>query len=132
MHKEVPVHKSYAAERRQAERIQCLLKTTYRLPGEASRSAETRNISDGGLLLMVSGDVKKDDVLDLVISLGADREPLKTRARVVHRHRESTARGTEDLAGLQFLSLNDQQQEALGRKIWEQILRESTRFGKQR
>ncbi|MCX6355608.1 MAG: PilZ domain-containing protein [Candidatus Aureabacteria bacterium] len=123
--------KQYGIERRQSERAHCLLKTSYCLPGGPAASGETRNISDGGLLLMVSGDVKKDDVLDLEISLGGGREPLKTRARVVHTQQTKTSRGGEDLAGLQFLALNDQQQEAIGRKIWEQILRESTKFGKQ-
>jgi len=123
--------KPYGIERRQSERAHCLLKTSYCLPGGRVCSGETRNISDGGLLLMVSGDVKKDDVLDLEIALGDDREPLKTRARVVHTQPARTSRGSEDLAGLQFFALNDQQQEAIGRKIWEQILRESTKFAKQ-
>ncbi|MCX6356584.1 MAG: PilZ domain-containing protein [Candidatus Aureabacteria bacterium] len=121
--------KSLGAERRQAERAGCILKTNYHIPGIGAQVGETRNISDGGVLLMVSGDVKQDDLLDLEISLGEGGEPLKTRAHVVYTRREQTPRGIEQLAGLSFLKLSDQQQQAIGKKIWDQILRESTRFG---
>jgi c-di-GMP-binding flagellar brake protein YcgR len=91
---------------------------------------ETRNVSNGGVLLMVSGGVKKDDLLELEIPLGTGEEPLRTRGRVVHTHSRNAA-DSGMLAGVAFLALSEQQQEVLGKKIWHQILKESTRFGRE-
>jgi len=121
----------YAAERRQSERTPCVLKTSYRLPGRKMNTGETRNISDGGVLLMVSGEVKKDDLLELEIPLGTGEEPLRTRGRVVHTRSARNAGDSGMLAGVAFLALSEQQQEVLGKKIWHQILKESTRFGRE-
>jgi pantothenate kinase len=77
---------------------------------------------------MVSGNVKIDDLLDLEIKLDSSERPLKTRGRVVHIRTEKTAAGTENLAGVAFLKLSDQQREAIGKKVWRQILEEATRI----
>jgi c-di-GMP-binding flagellar brake protein YcgR len=92
---------------------------------------ETRDISDGGVLLMVSGDIKKDDLIEMEISLGMEEGPLKARGRVVHTRKAGGSGEAGVLAGVAFLALNDRQQEALGKKIWHQILKESTRFGRE-
>ncbi|MCX6338771.1 MAG: PilZ domain-containing protein [Candidatus Aureabacteria bacterium] len=121
----------YPEERRQSERTQCILETGYRLPGRETSIGETRDVSDGGVLLMVSGEVKKDDLLDLEIPLGTGAEPLRTRGRVVHTRPVTNTADGGTLAGMVFLTLSEQQQEALGKKIWHQILKESTRFGRE-
>ncbi len=118
-------------ERRRSERTKCVLKTSYRLPGGKTSVGETRDISDGGILLMVSGDINKDDLIEMEISLGVGETPLRTRGRVVHTRQASGVGESEMLAGVAFLALNERQQEALGKKIWHQILKESTRFGRE-
>ncbi len=118
------------AERRLSERTPCALKTSYRLPGRKMNVGETRNISDGGVLLMLSGKVKKNDLLDLEIPMGMGEEPLKARGRIIHIHSHGGSGNGGTLAGVAFLALNEQQQEVLGKKIWHQILKESTRFGR--
>jgi c-di-GMP-binding flagellar brake protein YcgR len=121
----------YAVERRQSERTYCILKAGYHVPGRKTNTGETRNISDGGILLMLSDEVKKDDLLELEIPLGMGEEPLRTRGRVVHTRQATNTAGGESLAGVSFLPLSEQQQEALGKQIWHQILKESSKFGRE-
>lgn len=121
----------HPTERRKSERINCVLKTTYRLPGRKTATGETKNVSDAGVLLMVSGEVKKDDLIELEIPLGMGEKPLRTRGRVVHTRKATNSPGGKSLAGVAFLSLSERQQEAVGKKIWHQILKEATAFGKQ-
>jgi c-di-GMP-binding flagellar brake protein YcgR len=118
-------------ERRRSQRTKCILKASYRVPGGKTSIGETRDISDGGVLLMVSGDIKKDDLIEMEISLGMKEGPLKARGRVVHTRQAGSSGEGGLLAGVAFLALNDRQQEALGKKIWHQILKESTRFGRE-
>lgn len=124
------MHSRINSERRQSERIQCVMKASYRMHGRRTNAGETRDISDGGVLLMVSGKIKKNDLLELEIPLGGGSEPLKTRGRVMHTRQEKIDGGTANLAGVAFLKLDEQQQQAIGRAIWHQILKDSTRFGR--
>jgi c-di-GMP-binding flagellar brake protein YcgR len=128
---EVNMKAPRGVERRRSERTKCVLKATYRLPDGKTSSGETRDISDGGVLLMVSGDIRKDDIIEMEISLGAGAEPLRARGRVVHTRPAGSGSQAGMLAGVAFLSLDERQQEALGKKIWHQILKESTRFGRE-
>lgn len=120
----------FDAGRRRSERARCVLKAVYHSPGHPSRLTETRELSNRGLLICVSGDVKQGDVLDLQIPLGAGERPLKARGRVVHIRRARPAEGSGDLAGVEFLDISPKHQEAIGKRIWRQILSECTRFGK--
>jgi c-di-GMP-binding flagellar brake protein YcgR len=121
---------SYSTERRQSERANCVLRASYCLPGRKLRVSETKNLSDGGVMLMVSGDVKKNDTIEIKIPLGPGEDALLTRGRVVHVQQEDSAVSPSQIAGVAFMKLSEEQQEAIGRKVWQQILREATRFGK--
>lgn len=116
-------------ERRSSRRIRCALKGAYRLPGRASRPTETRDLSDGGLLMLVSGDVRQGDVLDLRIPLSPAGSTLLARGRVVYLRE---APGARTLAGVQFLGLSARHREALGKKIRDRMLRGAARFGARR
>jgi c-di-GMP-binding flagellar brake protein YcgR len=118
-------------ERRHSERARCSLKAVYRLSDGRTNPAETRDLSEDGILLMVSDEVKKDDVINVEIELGA-AAPLKARGRVVHTRKVKTVGGDEKLAGIAFLELSEKQQAAIGRKLWQEILQEATRFGKEK
>jgi c-di-GMP-binding flagellar brake protein YcgR len=109
-----------------------MLKAVYRAPGHRARLTETRELSDGGLLILVSGDVKRGDLLELKIPLGAGERLLKAHGRVVHIRKALDAGGAGNLAGVEFLDLGEKHKEAIGKRIWRQILSECTRFGKPR
>ncbi|MEI6634649.1 MAG: PilZ domain-containing protein [Chlamydiota bacterium] len=123
---------AYDAGRRQSKRARCVLKAVYRAPGHRSRLTETRDLSDRGLLILVSGEVKRGDLLELKIPLDAGERPLKARGRVVHIRKALDAEGAGNLAGVEFLELSEKHREAIGKRIWRQILSECTRFGKSR
>ncbi len=124
--------KIHNTSRRESERESCQLKTNYRSADAPPRSGEAKNINEGGILLMVSGNVKRDDLLDLEIQLNPQEEPVKARGRVVHIRKGKTSKGTADLAGVAFLNLTDKQREAIGKRIWQQILEEATRIIKKK
>jgi hypothetical protein len=109
-----------------------MLKAVYRAPGRRSRLTETRELSDRGLLIFVSGDVKRGDILEIRIPLGAGERPLTANGRVVHVRKARGAQSAGNLAGVEFLDLSQQHREAIGKRIWRQILGECTRFGKPR
>ncbi|HQM53701.1 MAG: PilZ domain-containing protein [Candidatus Aureabacteria bacterium] len=111
-------------ERRSTKRVRCAFKGAYRLAGQSSRPTETRDLSDGGLLMLVSGDVRQGDVLDLTIPLTPAGSPLRARGRVVYL-RETP--GARILAGVQFLGLSARHREALGKKIRDRMLRGAAR-----
>lgn len=117
-------------ERRHSGRVQCRLEAQYRLPAGELHSSQARDISDGGILLVVSGGVKEGDLLEIDLPLTPGSEPLKARGRVLHiRERQNKSGQTERLAGIVFLNLTEGERKALGLAVWRQILRESTRFG---
>jgi c-di-GMP-binding flagellar brake protein YcgR len=119
-------------DRRQSERVRCELKARYRLSGKAMHIARARDISEGGLMLLVSGKVEQGDILDLELPLPPCVEPLKIRGRVVYVEKAATVPRPKTVARVAFTDLTDQQRQAIGRAIWRQILKESTRFGPSR
>jgi c-di-GMP-binding flagellar brake protein YcgR len=125
---EDPMGAAIDAERRRSERARCVLKAVYRLPGRDPRLTETRDLSDGGLLMLVSGDVRQGDVLDLKIRLGTEEDAIHASGRVVHLRDAPEAEGGKILAGIQFLGLNARHRKILGKAIWRRMLRESARL----
>jgi c-di-GMP-binding flagellar brake protein YcgR len=120
----------YNIGRRSSERANCALKTHYHLSDGKDETSHTLNIGEGGILLMVTGDINVDDTIDLEIEMGPQEQSVKTRGRIVHTRNEKNSQGTERLAGVAFLNLSDKHREAIGRKVWRQILEEATRITK--
>lgn len=116
----------FEGERRSSVRVPCALKGAYRLPGRPLLPTETRNLGSGGLLMLVSGDVRKGDVLDLALPLGPAGGTLCARGCVVYLRK---APGARALAGIRFIGLNARHRKALGKAIWQRMLRGSARFG---
>ena len=124
--------KTNNTSRRASERASCRLKTNYSSGDGPLILDEAKNISEGGILLIVSGDVKRDDLLDLEIQLGPQEKPVKAKGRVVHTRKKKTSKGTAKIAGVAFLNLTDKQREAIGKRVWQQILEEATRTVKKK
>lgn len=117
-------------ERRRHKRARCSGGASYRLTDGHVSVGEYKNISEGGILLMVSADVARDDVLDLEFQLGPSGEPIKTSGRVVHVTKGPSSPGAAALAGVAFLDLSEENRAKIGKKIWEELLNECTRFVK--
>ncbi len=74
-------------ERRRYVRLNALVDVAYnkhpRKPGEESMLRLSKNISKGGICLIVYEEFKKDDLLDLKICFTGAKTPIKAVARVV-------------------------------------------------
>jgi len=72
-------------ERRQFVRLNVLTDISYtkRMPSEVTKLSLSRNISSGGICLIVYEPLQKSDVLDLKIYLPEGSEPINAVGKVV-------------------------------------------------
>lgn len=70
------------------------------------RTGRTRDLSAGGMLLVVEDEVRQGAVLNLEFAL-RDGEPVKCNAEVVRVHGGTAASETPDSVALRFIDLNE-------------------------
>jgi len=83
---------------------------------EEEKSSYTKDISKGGMCLVLSEEVKESEMLDLKINLPTEEAPITVTGKVVWIHKfifEEPPKERGFFAGIQFVDIDDE----AGKKI---------------
>lgn len=104
-------------ERRRFVRLNALVDVIYkRLPFSEEKEAEeelslTKNISKGGICLIVYEELKESDILDLEICLPEDKIPINATGRVVWAKKfiiGDPIKGKRFDVGIEFMEIKEE------------------------
>ena len=99
-------------ERRKHTRLDLALPIRYRIVRNQreiqkliqQKSSGSRNLSAGGLCVLVNEDVTKEDIVKLQLTLPDEEKPVVAFAEIVWIE----PKGAENLIGLRFLAIKEQ------------------------
>lgn len=114
-------------ERRRYVRLNALVDVTYNRhphkPQEESSLRVSKNISKGGICLIVYEEFKKDDLLDLKIYLPETKIPVEAQARVawVAEFSIGDKIGKRYDLGVEFIKISDSDIDRIDRYVFSHL-----------
>jgi len=97
-------------ERRRYPRLNLNIQVEYSvIRGDEAAKTQSKNISAGGICLILYEDIQPDSILELKFYLPRDADPIKAIGRVVWRSEIVVAddKRTRFDAGIEFLEISD-------------------------
>jgi len=105
-------------ERRKFRRLNTLVDVTYakHTSSEKEKLSLTKNISQGGICLILYDEIKSSDLLDIKIYLPDDKNPIIALGKVAWVKEfivGSETRGKRYDAGIEFIKINEKDREKI-------------------
>lgn len=110
-------------ERRRFIRLPISLEITYTGSGSSEEmAASSRDISEGGVCLVVNKELRQEETLDLKIGFPEFEAPLKVRGKVIWVHEftgldTDVSREKKFYAGVQFTEISKEDRDRIDRFI---------------
>jgi c-di-GMP-binding flagellar brake protein YcgR len=115
-----------AEERRRFVRLNILADVIYKkvTPANREKLSLTKNISKGGICLIVYEELKEEDILELEIYLPEDKNPILAKGRIVWIKEfivGDLSKGKRYDTGIEFIEANDEDLNKIDKYVFARL-----------